>query len=178
MYDTTLRIPLVIRYPPSFAAGGVDDGIVSVIDVVPTVLEVTGLLGEYGDGPGRSLVGAGRSRHAWVIAENDRPLNGIELMHSLFPAFDTAPLERRVRTLRTERHKLIWYSDGEVVLYDLENDPGEERNLASEQPELREELLAELSTWMDAHPSSEGSVPLKGRDPESNEQLRALGYVE
>ncbi|MBW2698625.1 MAG: sulfatase [Deltaproteobacteria bacterium] len=178
MYDTTLHVPLVIRHPAAFEAGRIDDGIASLIDVVPTVLDVVGLAPLYADGPGRSLVGKDRGPHDFVIAENDRPVNGIELMHSLFPEFDTTPLERRVRTLRTERYKLIWYSDGEVVLFDLENDPGEERNLASERPALREELLAELSTWMDAHPSDEESVPLKGRDPESTEQLRALGYIE
>jgi choline-sulfatase len=55
--------------------------------------------------------------------------------------------------LRTERWKLVLRREGPTELYDLEQDPGEERNLAG-RPELAErqtELTSRLEEWFDRH---------------------------
>lgn len=178
MYDTTLKVPLIVRHPPRLEAGRVDDRLVSLVDLVPTVLDLVDMPDAHGQGPGRSIADDAGSGHEWVIAENDRPINGMKLMRKLYPDFDTTPLDRRVRTLRTRHHKLVWYSDGQVELYDLESDPGEETDLAARRPDVRDALLAELEGWMDAHPPAGEAAPFDGRDPEALRQLRALGYVE
>lgn len=178
MYDTTLRVPLVVRHPARFPAGRVDDRLVSLVDVVPTVLDVVGVPEAYADGPGRSLADSGQGGHAHVFAENDRPVNGIAIMESRFPAFDTKPLDRRVRTLRTDTHKLIRYSDGEVVLYDLRADPGETQDVSAEQPVVRDALLERLAALDAGRRVEAEATPQEGRDPAALEQLRSLGYIE
>ena len=40
MHETTLRIPLVIRYPKRFKAGVRNTDLVSLIDIAPTILDV------------------------------------------------------------------------------------------------------------------------------------------
>ena len=65
-------------------------------------------------------------------------------------------------------------------LYDLREDPGERRNLASQEPEIVAELSEALWAWMDAalyegrhHESQQAGI-----DPGIQEALRALGYTE
>ena len=51
--------------------------------------------------------------------------------------------------IREGEHKLIrWYDDDSVELYDLSKDLGEERNLASENPELAARLREKLNAWL------------------------------
>ena len=65
------------------------------------------------------------------------------------------------RAIRTERHRLVeWKKPGtppeEAVLelYDYEADPGESRNLASQQPEVAARLRAILARHPEADPSA------------------------
>lgn len=181
MYETTIRVPLIIRHPASFAEGTQSDQLVSLVDLVPTVLEICGFSSDSLENSGLSLLGGKRPPDAFVIAENDRPLNGIELMKNNYPDFDTTQIDRRMRMLRTRSHKLIWYDDGETEVYDLQNDPEELENIADREPELRKQLVARLEAWSEslgepAPPTT--STPVEMTDPQTQEQLRALGYIE
>jgi arylsulfatase A-like enzyme len=177
LYETTLRIPMVMRYPPRIPAGRVDDSLVSLVDVSATVLDVCGLGDRY-PGSGRSLVDPAREEPAFIIAENDRPLNGIELMRKRFPAFDSESIDQRMRMLRSGRYKLIWYEKGARELFDLETDPDEQRDLSANAPEIRERLEGLLEDWMQARRSDVTREPFESRDEEGLERLRALGYIE
>lgn len=53
-YDSTLRVPLILRYPDGARAGERSDEIVSVTDVYPTLIEAM-QLGDVGDVDGQSL---------------------------------------------------------------------------------------------------------------------------
>jgi len=45
-------------------------------------------------------------------------------------------------------YKLIeCFEDNRIELYDLENDPGEKRDLSREKPELAQEMKATLQQW-------------------------------
>ena len=60
------------------------------------------------------------------------------------PRYDIRRFNYWLKALRTLRYKYIWYSNGRDELYDLEEDPGETRNLASERPDLVEDLRNRL----------------------------------
>ena len=50
--------------------------------------------------------------------------------------------------IRTGTHKLIErFDDGSLELYDLVADIGEERNLASEKPDIAKRMVADLRAW-------------------------------
>jgi arylsulfatase A-like enzyme len=178
MYETTLRIPMILRYPERIAAGSVDDSLVSLIDVSATVLDLLGLGARYPDAAGRSLIDPDRPAPAFVVAENERPLNGIKKMRKSFPDFDTDPIDQRMRMLRTERYKLIWSEKSGSQLFDLDADPGEQQDLASSEPEVRARLEELLAGWMQQHSAGSGGETFESNDPEALRRLRALGYIE
>jgi len=148
MHETTIRIPLIIRFPARFPPGSIRSDLVSQVNIAPTVIDVAGLAARYRQYRHRSLAQADAEPPAFVIAENERPINGIELMKSRFPDFDVESIDHRIRMLRTNRHKLIWHSNEKVELFDLKLDPAEEVDIAASRPELRDRLILSLMQWM------------------------------
>jgi arylsulfatase A-like enzyme len=178
MYETTVRIPLVLRYPARIGAGLVDDRLASLVDVGPTILDACGLPVDALGGPGRSLLDRDREPPAFVVAENERPVNGVELLKRAFPDFDTTEIDRPMRMLRTPTHKLVWRGGGRVELFDVERDPGEENDLAAGLPELTGELHALLDAWTAENRAEGPATRFESQDRESLDRLRALGYIE
>jgi hypothetical protein len=64
-------------------------------------------------------------------------------------------------------------------LYDLEQDPLQRNDIAWENPERVADLSARLAQWLVAVPSIEPVGPAETLpDEETQQHLRALGYVE
>jgi arylsulfatase A-like enzyme len=85
-------------------------------------------------------------------------------------------LDRRLRAIRMNGHKLIRSSDGEIELYDVENDPEEQTGLSDEYQDVVSELESELDDWLesfDQHTSS--ADPAVSNKTES--RLEDLGYI-
>lgn len=130
------RVPMVLRWPGLESAPGTDSNLHYQIDVAATVLQLLGLaVPRNWDGRGfadelRSGESRGReylvlSTGAWTAQRSVR--------------FDDYILMRT-------------YHDGyhgypEVALYDLSNDPHEEKNLANELADTAEFGLGLLNTW-------------------------------
>ena len=113
-YDDLVRIPMAMRLPGRIGAGTVVKQPVSQIDLMPTILD-------YLDLPAPRKV-HGRSM---------RPL----IEGRKVPWRDYAFCQRanRMRMLRTRRWKYFCDVAGRIrALYDLQNDPHEDRNLAGE----------------------------------------------
>jgi arylsulfatase A-like enzyme len=140
-YEESVRLPLLLRYPPLATAGSSVEGLALSIDIAPTVLDVGGA--EIGDHiQGRSLVpllkGAATDWRESVLIEfytheNPRPWL----------------MDMDYRAVRTDRFKLIhWIQHpDEQELYDLQEDPYEMHNLIDEPRvgDLVDELQAELA---------------------------------
>jgi tetratricopeptide (TPR) repeat protein len=158
IYDSTIRIPLIVA-GPGVKAGGRVTAVVRATDVAPTALD----LGSVAPIPaidGRSLKPAleGRSMQPeGAYAE------------SLFGrlSFGWAPLHG----WRTERTMFIDAPTRE--LYDLVADPGENRNLSAER---RSEVTryAGLLGAITSKPARSSADPANA---ETRERLRALGYT-
>lgn len=146
MYEESLRMPLLVRYPPLVAAGSRCEDVVTNVDLAPTLLEVAGVAL-----PDR-LQG-----HSMV-----RPLAGETPEHPQHDVYyrywehlsDPHRVPAHVG-IRTDRYKLICYLDGaradggaatDVELFDLHGDAGEIRNLWGDpaHAELAAELVALL----------------------------------
>lgn len=110
LYEESIRVPLVMR-GPGIPRGWRDPRPVANIDVVPTILDATGVLpGRVQDG--RSLLELETDRSAWwgraLLLENGKGANGV-------PAY---------RAIRTNRFMYAEHkSTGEYELYDLLTDP-------------------------------------------------------
>ena len=178
MYETTIRVPLIMRHPAFFPAGGQRQELVSLIDIVPTVLHICGLEEQYPDITARSLAHPNPIVREFVIAENDRPMNGIELMRKNYPEFDIEKIDGRMQMLRTDQYKLIEHGDGRLQVFDLAADPQELHDLSASNPELSSRLMGMLNDWNSRQETVAPPPALDVTDPKLREQLKALGYLE
>lgn len=155
VYDTTLRVPLILR-GPGIPAGGVVQGDVSLVDIAPTTLA---LIEGAMDTDGRSLVPAlasGRAEARTIYAESFAPLLD----------FGWAGL----RSVRREGWKYIAAPRPE--LFSLAEDPAELRNLASEQQVQAARLDADVARWSGPEPGAAAPAsPDRAR-------LQSLGYLQ
>jgi arylsulfatase A-like enzyme len=136
MYEPSLRMPFLIRYPRRFEAGLTCEDLITNVDFAPTLLELAGFeQGETGDEfQGRSFVANlnGRTPDDWPDA--------VYYRYWLHMAHHDNPAHYGVRT---QTHKLIFFYGlpldvrGAVAqptrphweLYDLAKDPQEMNNV-------------------------------------------------
>jgi len=145
VYQGGIRVPFFIRWPGKFQQGADVDQLSAHIDVAPTLLTLCA-----------------------VDVRNGADFDGVNLSESL-----TGDFRDRDRTLffqwhrgdvpepytnscvRTERYKLV----NGVELYDLANDPGEERDVAAQFPEIVAAMRAAYERWFDEVSATRGYVP-------------------
>ncbi|PWB68232.1 MAG: hypothetical protein C3F15_16775 [Holophagae bacterium] len=165
VYDSTIHVALIVRPPAGDSAGRVVDRAVSHVDLLPTILDLVSLPVPE-NVHGRSL--------APLIAGQDVTWDRPVYSESLYPMlhYGWAPL----RALRTDRFKLIDVPRQE--LYDISQDPGENRNLDAVEPDRARTMKAELG---ELRRQIEGESVADESRPEMDErtlaQLQALGYV-
>ncbi len=176
LYNSTIRVPLVVALDGEVRAGARIESAASHVDVVPTVLELLGVE----DVPalaGRSLAAALRGAEE---GEPPRPVYSETLEWTL-------GIDRgiEVRSLVHGRYKLVRSDvekDGESFtvfeLYDLAADPGELKNLARRDVELRDRMARALEGWSRELEASAFRAESYELDEETLEGLRSLGYLE
>ena len=136
MYEESIRIPFLMRYPRGVQAGVTSERIALNVDFAPTILDYAGVP-EPQDMQGRSLrpLAEGRTPSDWRGSMYYR--YWMHLAHFNIPAH---------YGIRTERYKLIYYygealgsagaidepTEPEWELFDLEVDPKEMRNIYHE----------------------------------------------
>jgi arylsulfatase A-like enzyme len=140
LYDTNVRVPLLLRFPDGRGAGRGYPSLVGVLDLAPTVLDTLGLgelALEHGM-PGRSLL---------PVADGGPipPLDAVYLTECTW---------MRKRGWRTPEWKLIRalepdiYGKPPVELYELRADSAEQRNVADARPEVAASLTADMDAWI------------------------------
>jgi len=170
LYRELNRIVLMIR-----PVGGVDgpqwvDAPVSIIDVLPTVADMVGIPGDP-DWAGSSLVPLFPGAPGAETAAERFDRRSIYAQKGLRDIKDVYAVIR-------SGWKYIWRPKHYRVLYEVARDPHEEFSQASDQPELAEELHAEIITYRDRAVSmtqESVDVPVNAAD---FELLRKLGYIE
>lgn len=167
MYEPSLRIPLLVRYPRLGVRGRVPEQMVQNIDFAPTILDFAGVP-IPATMQGRSLrpLLEGKPPADWrrsiyyTYFENSWVLHGKgrEAMSDPGFAYFTAHRVSPHRGVRTGRHKLIqYYSEGDYwELFDLQTDPNELKNIygdpayASVTADLKQELTRLRQQYKDA----------------------------
>lgn len=123
MYEASLRVPLLARWPGVTPPSLVPEGIALNVDLAPTFLEVAGLPVPP-EMHGRSLV-------PWLKGE--KPADWRTSMYYRYYHDPGHHNTRQHYGVRTRTHKLIHYwKKGAWELYDLVADPQEQRNLAGD----------------------------------------------
>jgi len=180
MYETTLHVPLIIRYPKRFEAGTRSKELISLVDIAPTLIDLCDVTSEQNNiiNNQRSLAGNDFVNRPFVGAANERPMMGISIMKKNFPDFDTSIIDHRLGAIRTKNHKLLNNIGGTVELYDMIADPHEINDLSHTKVDIRNKLHHILNSWRNGLISGGQDQILQSQDEESLEILRSLGYVE
>jgi arylsulfatase A-like enzyme len=138
LYECTLSVPLVFRYPGKIPEGTRFDDVVTLKDVLPTVLDILGVNRKGIPMEGRSLL----SR-----------MNGGSLKQE--PEFYiTECTWERKHGWRTPQYKLIralepdFHYRADVELYDLIKDPLELDNIAKKEPGIVKALAERMDNWI------------------------------
>lgn len=166
LYDEQIHVPLVLHWPGVLPAGHRVRTQVGLVDVAPTVAELTGLPA-FPAADGRSLAAAARGGPE----PEPRPIYGDRHLVA-----ETVSWDHGIKTsVRTDAWKLIRSSDGRAELYDLAADPGELRDTSGRS----RDVAAALGSLIDQHtagmPGAASATPLSD---ETKAALRALGYAE
>jgi arylsulfatase A-like enzyme len=180
VYDTLLRVPLVIRHPSSLARGQRVAHQVQTLDLFKTILDLAGI--EAPASASRNLFSEDE-RRSFVVAEYGAPRlpHPSDLHRFGLRGEDLDRFERGLVAVRTDSHKLIMGTDGTLELFAWNEDPDEEHNLAAARPEVVKELQMLLQRWQE----EVEALPIRGGDDEPWEmdsttaaRLRGLGYIE
>ena len=139
-YESSIRIPMLIRYPEKIKAGTVINENALNIDLAPTILELAGIeIPQYMQGESMlSLLDQNTKNDNWrqsfmfeYYVDDAYPYAGPDML-----------------AIRSEKYKLVdAFLENDIdELYDLENDPGEMHNLINNanydliEAKLRQEL--------------------------------------
>ncbi len=126
MYDTAVKVPMIMTYPSRIKPGTVNAGLYSHYDIMPTIAELFGEeLPDRESYPGQSFASLinGEATDDICAADGQMGSDAVVIADEYGP----------VRMIRTKEYKYIHrYPYGEHEFYDLVNDPDEERNLINE----------------------------------------------
>ena len=175
VYEETIHVPLLIRFPQGHLGGKRIPALTQSIDLMPTILDLLDLPAGEGELQGRScvplLTGEAEKINDYIFA----------------------------RSLGEDSCYMVWGSEAALLLYegatmralyDLRTDPGQTRNIASQDPARVEQLTKVFL----AHARRQRLPPLHFADPEAEPlalpeapqiemnalqraRLRALGYL-
>lgn len=142
MYEESLRMPLVVRYPKEIPAGSVNSDIALNVDFAQTFLDFAGIEApEVMQGESIRPLMQGNTPEDWRKSLYYRYFMHCDNNHNIYAHYG----------IRTDRYKLIYYYEEdpgpqEWELFDMENDPAELRNVYGEPEyaEVEKELKAEL----------------------------------
>ena len=158
MFEHSARIPLIINWPERWKGGQRRDGACSLVDVVQTI-----------GGLGGAEVPDDWDGHSMVDWLDDASTSWKDIAVSEYYAHNIAS---GFAMLRHGAYKYVYHSrmDGnygpEQELYNLEDDPGEFRNLA-DHPE-QQERISEMHKML---------VEELGREPDETEQICRADYA-
>lgn len=148
MYEPSIRIPLLLRWPGGIAAGRMDDAHFALnIDLAPTLLELCG-----------APVPASMQGDSWKPLIEQQPAEWRKDFLYEYYEYPGVHCVRPHRGVRNARWKLIefWREPREYEMYDLANDPDERRNVANDPAHATvfaqlSQRLAELRRQYDDH---------------------------
>jgi arylsulfatase A-like enzyme len=170
-FEASVRVPMLVRFPGRVAAGARNEQLVSLLDLMPTFLDVAQV-----DYPGaRPLPGASLLAREGGGLADDRDAQILELGRGR-----SRWLTRRSHDWKYSR----WLADGWEELYDLGSDPAEDTNLLLGQPSAQnrrraDDMLAELTAWEGEHGFEEsledGELVNLGLPPQDPSRMQTNG---
>jgi tetratricopeptide (TPR) repeat protein len=152
LYDSTLRVPLIVAAPGERPARR--DEAVSLVDIAPTILHAVGLT-PPAEMQGHDLLRGIPNTNLYSETEYPRVAGWSPL---------AALTDGRWKVIR---------AGGASEVYDLADDPQEQRDLAASQANIVEAMSARIT----AIRNGGGTAAPRSISPDAEQRLRSLGYV-
>lgn len=164
IYQEGIHVPLIFVTPFEDLHGIRRGEVVSLVDIMPTVLEMDGM-------PFPSQV-QGKSLLPLFFAEKKNKVS-FAYAETYYPRFHYGWSE--LKSIQEGRFKLIIAP--ELELYDLVSDPDEKINLFSSHPEEARRLMRIAEQFMGESSQGAFDVDYRHIDEETRQRLGALGYI-
>lgn len=164
VYQAALHVPLLVVTPFPKLQGVVAPGVVSLVDIMPTLCEMTGAPVPP-QVQGKSLVPA--------FFDPRRTPGDYAYSETYYPRYHYGWSE--LRAVQDGRYKLILAPVPE--LYDVVRDPGEEKNLVYLEKKAYEEMRAAAEGFISRAGQNAYELDVSKVDEETKERLAALGYI-
>lgn len=142
LFEGGLRVPSIISYPKRLPEKAVRNQMVHAMDWLPTLAELCGIVPIDTNLDGRSMM---------AIFESEKAEEIHETFYWTYGRDQWAVRHGPWKLIRNPRNPVpgdpLPEADREWFLSHLERDPGERKNLASEHPEVVEQLKAARPAW-------------------------------
>jgi len=182
LYNETIKIPLIIKFPHSKFKGKRISNIVRIIDIMPTILDYFDIEHSTFRLDGESLMnlieGNGKKNRVFI---SDLALIKYKDVYPTIIAINNGTLKlilnKRVISPYIEKVSTV-LKGYNIELYDTKNDPDEKINLADKM-EYREQIF-DLIKFIEYYYNISETKEVKEItiNKELRERLRALGYIK
>lgn len=191
IYDTLLKVPLLINYPETSPAstnnrGGQVKTQTDLRQLFPTILEAAGVDYKSFDRVATaSLFDKNRNQASYrqrpLYAEYFRPKIELTQLRQIDSDFSDPEVETDMKTVRSEGWKYIWHENEEATdkLFNLKRDPQERNNLLNQQSERAKQLRQMLAEKFDEAnlAAKDADQVLDDMDQAVKGRLEELGYL-
>jgi arylsulfatase A-like enzyme/Tfp pilus assembly protein PilF len=165
IYDSAIRVPLILRLPGKKGGGKRISNQVRSIDIMPTILNC------LDDNPSSSV--QGQSLLPYIL-DLDGDLDISAYSETYWPNYHYGWSE--LKSIRQGQYKYIEAPQPE--LYDVFADPGERENLINRMASLGHEMQRNLNTLMENYSAKDiDEVEPQRVDDDTLTKLQALGYL-
>jgi uncharacterized sulfatase len=144
LYELGVRTPVLFRWPGRISAGGRSDAFVSLVDVMPTLLDYAGIP-VPADLPGRSVRPVIEGRADGV---RDAIIGTMTLAFRGATADEKRAVHGGGEFIRTRHWYYLTYLDeGRHELYDMDSDPDQRHDVSAAHPQVVDHLRQQIRRW-------------------------------
>ena len=182
--EQLVNVPFV-AWGPGIVPEGRSSSLYEFVDVVPSIAASLDLGSPEGvpDGRRTGLLGAaetGVDGYAFAEWRSWAP-EDLARVSKRHPRYDFAPLVRDLASVRDERFKLVETAGGTRTLFDLDDDPLEDRDIAAGRPEDVARLASALderrTSWSGRGVMQDDRALTGEQEDEIERHLADLGYL-
>lgn len=177
LYDSGLKVPMIIRYPTAWQAGAIDDQLISFVDFAPTAFSMAGIeppaylegqafVGKYKTPKERDYIFGAADRldteRDMIRAVRDKRYKYLRNFHPEQGYYLAVKYRENMRSMQEllrlrdsgglNEYQAQWFrqSKPEEELFDTQNDPHELHNLAGDpaHADKLKELREACNQWM------------------------------
>jgi len=181
LYDESLKVPLLIKFPNSKYSGSKVEHIVSLVDIVPTILDEMDIDSSRYEFDGLSLIpfleGKEKKDRVFLSDVGENILN----LHLPQKIATNEGRKKLILNKTISRENMDFFlfpppSTKAVEFFNLSVDPGEYSNIVDEESSTANRIIDRIEEiYRSAKRKKPGQAVL---DEELKKQLRALGYIK